>query len=198
MPKPLTNRQQEVYDYIESYIDDNNRPPTISDIKKTFGFKSPQSVVDHLHALEKKGHIKRLPNSRGIVLLNEKDHFPILGKVAAGAPLEVEELFDGNFHLEDYYKPEQTFVLSIQGDSMKDIGIYDGDKVMIIPKSSVNNGDIVVAVIDGEYTVKRFFRENNKILLKPENPTYEPIIIEDTTDDFRIIGEVVGVHRFIK
>jgi repressor LexA len=198
MPKPLTNRQQEIYDYIESYIDDNNRPPTISDIRKTFGFRSPQSVVDHLSALEKKGHIKRLPNSRGIVLLNEKPHFPMLGKVSAGVPLEVEEYFDGNFHLEDYYKPDQTFVLTVQGDSMKDIGIYDGDKVLVKQKNNVDNGEIVVAVIEGEYTVKRFIKTNNKIILKPENSSYEPISVGEDTDDFRIIGKVVGVHRFIK
>lgn len=198
MSRQITERQQEVLNFIEEYINNNNRPPTISDIKLNFGFKSPQSVVDHLNALEKKLYIKRLPNSRGIVLLNKRNHFPILGKVAAGLPLASEELYDGNFTLSDYYEPEQTFVLKVTGDSMIGAGIYDGDMVLIKPKASAETGDIVVAVLNREYTIKKLVKKQNKIILKPENPSYEPIVITKDIEDFRIIGKVVGVHRILK
>ena len=199
MPKPLTDRQKEIFDYIESYIDDDNRPPTIAEIKKTFGFRSPQSVVDHLNALQKKGYIKRLPNSRGIVILTEKRYFPILGRVAAGTPIPTDEDFDGTFSLEDYYEPESTFVLHIRGDSMKDVGICDGDMVLIKSCQEVRPGEICVAVLNGEYTVKRFLKENDNVVLRPENPKYKPIVItEKNADGFGIIGKVVGVHRILK
>ncbi len=214
MSKRLTDRQQEILDFIETYINSNNRPPTILEIKDTFEFKSPQSVVDHLSALQKKGYIKRIPNSRGIVPLKDKNYlsmmknhsynkkgknyFPILGKVAAGNPLETEECFDGNFLLEDYYEPDQTFVLKVKGESMRDIGIRDGDMVLVKTKNVVESGEIGVFVINGQYTVKRLVKENNMILLKPENPYFDTISVTEDTEDFRIIGKVVGVHRVIK
>lgn len=198
MSKKLTARQKEILTFLEDYIDENSRPPTITEIKKGFEFKSPQSVVDHLKALEKKGYIKKLPNSRGIVLLTEKRVFPILGKVAAGNPLATEECFDGNFNLEDYYEPEKTFVLQVEGESMKNAGIYDGDMVLIKPTQTANSGEIVVAFLDDEYTVKRVLKEKNKIVLKPENESYNTIEITEDIEDFRIIGKVVGVHRIIK
>lgn len=198
MPKPLTKRQREIFDFIETYIDENNRPPTIQDIKETFGFRSPQSVVDHLTALEKKGHIKRIPNSRGIVLLHEKKHFPILGEVAAGVPIASEECFDGNFSLEDYYKADQTFVLKVQGESMIEAGIHNGDMVLIEPTSTLESGQIGVFVLNNEYTVKRFSKEDTNIVLKPENTAFKPLIITEEIEDFRIIGKVVGVHRVIR
>ena len=198
MSKPLTKRQGEIFDFIETYIDENNRPPTIQDIKDTFGFRSPQSVVDHLTALEKKGHIKRIPNSRGIVLLHEKNHFPILGEVAAGVPIAAEECFDGNFSLEDYYKPDRTFVLKVQGESMIEAGIHNGDMVLIEPSNTLETGQIGVFVVDGEYTVKRFTKEKSTIVLKAENTTFKPLVITEEVEDFRIIGRVVGVHRVIR
>ncbi len=198
MAKLITERQQEIYDFVKLYIEDNGMPPTTMEIKDAFGFKSPQSVVDHLKALKKKGYVDRLHCSRGIVLT--KKRFPILGKISAGVPIDVEECFDGNFKLNHHYDPESTFVLNVEGDSMKDAGIYNGDMVFIKPCSDANSGEIVVAVIDGEYTVKRFISNKNTILLKPENESYEPIVIKDKNgyrEDFRIIGKVVGVHRVI-
>lgn len=197
MSKELTHRQSEILNYIADYIEDNNRPPTISDIKDFFGFKSPQSVVDHLKALEKKGKIERLPRSRGIVLLDSKNKFPILGEVAAGNPLASEECFDGVFNLEEFYEAENTFVLRVKGDSMIESGIYNGDLVFIKPVSNVENGEIVVAYINNEYTVKRFIREKNTVILKPENPNYKPIEVTEE-DEFMIIGRVVGIHRILK
>ena len=166
--RKITNRQKEVYNYIESYIDHENRPPTIMEIKGNFGLTSNQGVSDHLEALEKKGYIKRLKNSRGIVLLKHKLSFPILGQVSAGHFMDAEEYHEGNLRLEDMFDTENSFVIRVKGNSMINAGILDGDYVIVNHQNHVENNEIAIVMLDGEATVKRVLFENNKVILHPE------------------------------
>ncbi len=201
MSRELTPRQREIYDFIRDNITTNHLPPTIREIGEKFGMSSTNSVRDVLNALQRKGFIKRRAGiSRGIELTHshteEYRTIPLVGRIAAGAPITAIENIEDSFAVDKTFVPSgDIFALRVQGDSMKDAGIYDGDFVMVKKQSSADRGDIVVAVIGDEATVKRFYPEKGRVRLEPENPDYGPIIIEKKLPQFYIAGKVVGLMR---
>jgi repressor LexA len=196
----LTTRQTEVLEFIKSYIEETGYPPTRADIAKELGFKSANASEEHLKALARKGAIVMIPGtSRGIKLPeSENEGLPIIGRVAAGNPILAEE------HIEDYcelpasfFSPNADYLLQVCGDSMIECGIMDGDLLAVHRTQNVNNGDIVVARIEDEVTVKRFKRSRSKhlVTLLPENKDYSPIEVDLRHQDFEIEGLGVGVIR---
>lgn len=200
MMEKLTNRQQQIYDLIKSHIEDTGFPPTRVDIAKEFGFKSPNAAEEHLKALARKGYIEIIPGtSRGIRLINEgPSGLPIIGRVAAGNPILAEEHIEDYANIENnFFKPSADFLLSVVGDSMQDIGILDGDLLAVHRTQNANNGDIVVARIEDEVTVKRFQKTNKKhiVHLEPENADFSTIEVDLREQNFAIEGLSVGVLR---
>jgi repressor LexA len=198
--KKLTAKQREILDFIKGYIKDNNFPPTLEEIKENFSFSGPSAVITHLTALEKKGFIQRSRNiSRGINVLvpaDENKKIPVLGRVPAGIPIEEEENFQDYLNIDQQLTNKgQIFALRVKGESMKDAGILEGDYVIIEKKETAENGRIVVAVVNGEFTVKYFRMHKNFVELKPANPAFLPLKVKK---NFSIIGEVIGVYRKIK
>jgi len=197
----LTKRQQEIFSYIKRYSAKHGYPPTVRDIGKAIGLTSSSTVHAHLANLEKVGLLRRDPTKpRAIELLVDRAKrvvgpgggLPVVGQVAAGQPVLAEE------NIEDYVDvpsiaggDDGEYVLRVRGDSMKDAGILDGDHVVVRPQKTVKNGEIAVALLGEEATVKRFFREKDHIRLQPENATMEPII----STDVEVLGRVVGVCR---
>lgn len=198
--KGLTNRQQETLNYIKKFIDEHSYPPTIRELASSFNI-SVKGAYDHIKALEKKGRIKCDGNrSRTIEILDKKGEnepetvqIPILGKVAAGTPLFSEENLDGVLNMPAArFNNGKFFALHVSGDSMQDIGILDGDVAIFNQKNTAENGDIIVAMINDEaYTLKRFFKEKNRIKLKAENPVYPPIY----TQNVRVLGKLKCIVR---
>jgi repressor LexA len=196
----LTKRQQEIFDFIRSYSGQHGYPPTVRDIGKAIGLTSSSTVHAHLANLEKLGLLKRDPTKpRAIEVLVDKAKsliapagLPVVGQVAAGAPILAEE------NIEDYVElppiaggEEGEFILRIKGDSMKDAGILDGDHVTVRNQETAKNGEIVVALVGDEATVKRYFKEKDHIRLQPENDAHEPLL----TRDAKVVGKVVGLCR---
>ncbi len=198
--RPLTNRQQQIYDLIQEKISETGMPPTRAEIAKFFGFKSANAAEEHLKALAKKGYIEMLPGtSRGIRLveeLTEPEGLPLVGRVAAGEPIlaieHVEERYqmDGNL-----FHPPADYLLRVNGESMKDIGIFDGDLLAVHQTTEVNNGQVVVARVDEDVTVKRFKREGNVVYLHAENEAFSPIKVDLANQTFNIEGIAVGIIR---
>ncbi len=198
--KELTKRQEETLSYIKSFIDKHNYPPTIREMASSFNI-SVKGAYDHIKALEKKGRIKCDGNrSRTIEIIDRKNsheqetiQIPILGKVAAGKPLFAEENFDGMLKMPaSRLGTGQFFALHVSGDSMQDVGILDGDVAIFNHRNTAENGDIVVAMINDEaYTLKRFYREKNRIKLKAENPVYPPIY----TQNVKVLGKLKCIVR---
>jgi len=193
----LTARQQEIYDFICDRIDDRGFPPTIRDIGTAFEIKSPNGVMCHLKALEKKGFISREGKSaRAIRPTNRvtiKPGLPFKGLVAAGAPIAAEAQ-EERIDLHDLFAGPETFMLQVRGKSMIENHIDDGDYVVIRKRESAQNGERVVAVVDGEVTLKRFYRHRDRIELRPENDAMTSIVV-DPGRDVRIEGVLVGVVR---
>ena len=194
----LTPRQSEVLEFIKCYIDDTGYPPTRADIAKELGFRSANASEEHLKALAKKGAIEMIPGASRGIRLPVDEGLPIIGRVAAGEPILAEE------HVEDFceispnfFKPRADYLLMVRGDSMKDCGILDGDLLAVHRTVHVNNGDIVVARIGDDVTVKRLKRHRSKfhVSLLPENDDYEPIEIDLREEELVIEGLGVGVLR---
>jgi repressor LexA len=196
----LTKRQQEIFDYIKRYGAEHGYPPTVRDIGKAIGLTSSSTVHAHLANLEKVGLLRRDPTKpRALEILVDKakqvvtpSGLPVVGQVAAGSPTLAEE------NIEDYVPvpgiaggDEGEFVLRVKGDSMKDAGIFEGDHVVVRRQDAPANGEIVVALVDDEATVKRFFKEKDHVRLQPENDALEPIRVRDV----EVLGRVVGVCR---
>ncbi len=194
----LTARQQQVLDIVRQHIDDTGYPPTRADIARELGFKSANAAEEHLKALARKGAIEMIAGASRGIRLPESSGIPIVGRVAAGNPILAQE------HIEDYcdlpasfFKPRADYFLTVQGDSMIDVGIFDGDLLAVHSTPTAHNGDIVVARIDDEVTVKRLRRgrEKSRLQLLPENPDYEPIEVNLREQTFAIEGLSVGVLR---
>lgn len=198
----LTKRQQEIFDFIKRYGAKYGYPPTVREIGKAVGLASSSTVHAHLANLERVGLLKRNPTKpRALELLFDRakqavtpSGLPLVGQVAAGAPVLAEE------NIEEYVQvptiaggEEGEYVLRVSGDSMRDAGILDGDYVVVRPQQTAKNGDIVVALLGEEATVKRYFKERDHVRLQPENETMKPI----RTKDARVLGRVVGVFRKI-
>ncbi len=204
--KELTARQREILDFMQSFSAREGMPPTVREIGARFKV-TPRAAFDHLAALERKGMLERRSGvgrrSRSLVptARTTQDRarlVPILGRVAAGRPLFAEENQDGMLPIAADALPgrgEDLFALRVRGDSMIDAHIVDGDLVLVRRQDSARSGDIVVALLDGEATVKRFVPEGARIALKPQNPAMAPIVVSPGASEFRILGKVVGLLR---
>jgi repressor LexA len=200
MSEPLTEQQQRILDFIIKRIKEQGYPPSVRDIAHHIGVKSTNGVANHLKALEKKGYIKRESIiSRAIRLVNQTAgvEVPVVGHVTAGKPILAVENIEGALMLDvNVVASENSFLLKVEGMSMKDAGILDGDYVLVRQQQTAESGEIVVAMINSEATVKRFRRRGNLMFLEPENPQFDPILI--TRDmDFQIIGKVTAVLRIL-
>jgi repressor LexA len=197
MSKELTQRQEAVFRFIKEFASDKGYPPTIPEIQVKFDIKSPNGVNNHLKALIKKGYIRRdSSRARALDIIGRNDGLPIIGTVAAGAPILAEENFQGYLDIKNLYSDrDSVFVLSVKGESMINAGIFDGDYVIVRVQQVVEPGEIGVAIIDGEATVKRIYCDGNIIRLVPENDTMKPILVPMTDPSFRIGGKVVAVVR---
>ncbi|WP_408011675.1 transcriptional repressor LexA [Pseudalkalibacillus sp. A8] len=200
----LSRRQQDILNYIKFEVKHKGYPPSVREIGEAVGLASSSTVHGHLSRLEKKGLIRRDPTKpRAIEVItedmdttipkSESINIPVIGKVTAGQPITAIENIEEYFPLPDHMVgDDNVFALVVQGDSMIEAGIYDGDMVIVKQQSSANNGDIVVAMTEeDEATVKRFFKEKDFIRLQPENASLEPIILNSVT----ILGKVIGVYR---
>ena len=199
----LTKRQKEIFEFIKRYSDRHGYPPTVRDIGKAIGLTSSSTVHAHLSNLEKVGLLRRDPTKpRAIEVLVDKAKaalpgpvgLPVVGQVAAGQPVLADE------NIEEYVPvpeiaggDEGEFILKVRGDSMKDAGILADDHVIVRPQDTATDGDIVVALVGEEATVKRFFREEDHVRLQPENDAFEPI----RSREVRVLGRVVGVLRTV-
>ncbi|KLN47134.1 LexA repressor [Providencia rettgeri] len=199
--KALTARQQQVYDLVRDHISQTGMPPTRAEIAASLGFRSPNAAEEHLKALARKGVIEIVSGaSRGIRLLLEEEAedqgLPLIGRVAAGEPLLAQEHIESHYQVDpELFKPHADFLLRVNGMSMKDIGIMDGDLLAVHKTQNVHNGQVVVARIDDEVTVKRFKQQGNRVELIAENPEFEPIIVDLRQQSFTIEGLAVGVIR---
>ena len=199
MSKELTKIQQKILEFLVN-SKGKGFMPTLAEIAKEFGYKNRSTVQQHLQSIEKKGYIRRSSNlSRGIELLLEDKFFipkPVLGEVAAGNPLTIYPDSIDTIELPTIARmPRDSFLLRVKGESLKDAYIFSGDVVIVNPNLEPLNGKIVVAVLDDAAVVKRFYKKNGSIELHSENPEYEPIIIEKSYANFKLVGNVVGIYR---
>ena len=209
MGKELTPRQREILDFIREMIENKGFPPTIREIGERFKIASTNGVRAVLSALGKKGYIRRKPLvSRGIELAKKaKASFdyvresayvtvPLVGRIAAGLPTLAVENIEGSMAVDRSFLPGgDVFSLRVEGESMKDSGIVDGDYVLARVQSIAEKGDIVVAVIGEEATVKRYVPQKNRVKLEPANPAFRPIVVNQKSPEFRIAGKVIGLLR---
>src|SRR5262249_11891451 len=201
----LTDKQQAILDFINGYVKANGFPPSLREIGQHFGVY-PATVQDHISALERKGYLqKKRFQSRTLSVpassrqSSSEPGIPIVGRVAAGFPLLAQENIEDMIQLPKDWAPAGAFLLKVQGNSMEGAHILDGDYVLVHPQRTASNGEIIVALIGDEATVKRFYRSDDGVTLKPENSKYEPIEIERSeAASFSIIGKVMGVLRVMK
>jgi repressor LexA len=192
-------------DFIADTIREHDRSPTIREIGDEIGISSTNGVRYHLSVLEKLGYIRRRRGiSRGIEWLEhhvrgreqEASEIPLVGRVAAGSPILAVENIEGVLAVDEMFtRNERCFALRVSGDSMKEAGIHGGDIVIVSPQPSAKNGDIVVALLDDEATVKTYGSRKGKIILRAQNPEYEDIVLDKSSGDVRILGKVVGLMR---
>ena len=201
MKARLTPKQQAIYEFIQDRIVHRGQAPTIREIGSAFDISSTNGVRTHLTALIKKGYLKKQELvSRGIELVrnfaSEIGRVPLVGSVPAGLPIDAVENVEGEIAVDFSFLPQgESFSLRVMGESMKNAGILDGDVVVVKKQATADKGDIVVAIVNGEATVKRYFPHDGKIRLQPENDDFEPIIVDKRSGDFRIAGKVVGLLR---
>lgn len=199
--KALTARQQEVFDLIRDRITQTGMPPTRAEIAQQLGFRSPNAAEEHLKALARKGVIEIVSGaSRGLRLLLEEEEdyigLPLIGRVAAGEPLLAQQHIEGHYQVDpSLFKPHADFLLRVSGMSMRDIGIMDGDLLAVHKTQDVRNGQVVVARIEDEVTVKRLKKQGNTVELLPENREFSPIVVDLRDQNFTIEGLAVGVIR---
>lgn len=201
MEQTLTAKQEQILSCIKQSLKDKGYPPSVRELCVAVGLSSTSTVHSHLNSLEKKGYIRRDPSKpRTIEVLDEETQWmshhvnavPVIGKVTAGAPILAVENIEEYFPLpKQLARHDETFILNVKGTSMINAGIHDGDQIIVRKQDSAHNGDIVVALIDDEVTVKRFFKEKNRVRLQPENDLMEPIYCLDVC----ILGKVIGLIR---
>ncbi len=200
----ISDKQREILEYIKAEILNKGYPPAVREICEAVKLKSTSSVHSHLETLEKNGYISRDPTKpRAIEIVDENFNLtrremvnvPIVGRVAAGEPILAVENIENYFPIPAEFMPnEQTFILQVQGESMINAGILDGDYILVEQQTTANDGDMVVALVDDSATVKTFYKENGYYRLQPENDFMEPIIVSDVM----IMGKVIGTFRFFK
>lgn len=200
----ISAKQKEILDYLKSEIVNKGYPPAVREICEAVHLKSTSSVHSHLETLEKNGYIRRDPTKpRAIEIMDdgfnltrrEIVNIPIIGTVTAGQPILAVENFEGYFPMLSEFMPNQeTFMLKVKGDSMINVGIFNGDKILVEKQPTANNGDIVVALVDDSVTVKTFYKEKGYFRLQPENDAMDPIIVTD----LNILGKVIGLFRMFQ
>ncbi|TCL58537.1 repressor LexA [Kineothrix alysoides] len=200
----ITNKQKEILEYIKEIILTRGYPPAVREICEAVNLKSTSSVHSHLETLEKNGYIRRDPTKpRAIEICDdsfqmvrtEMVSLPIIGQVAAGQPILAEENIESYFPVPAELVPSgESFVLRVKGDSMINVGIYNGDQIFVNACNSASNGEMIVALVEDSATVKTFYKEDGHIRLQPENDFMDPIIV----DDCQILGKVFGVFRLMK
>ena len=192
----LTRRQAEILELLRTHLEETGFPPTRAEIAAHFGFSSPNAAEDHLRALERKGAIEILPGaSRGLRIL-QADGLPVVGRVAAGAPMLAEQHIDARYRIDSgLFKPRAHYLLRVRGLSMRDAGILDGDLLAVHRTRDARSGQIVVARLNDEVTVKRLKRRGNQVQLLPENPDFAPIEVDVRKDKLELEGIAVGVLR---
>jgi len=198
----ISDKQKEILEYMKQEILNKGYPPTVRDICEAVKLKSTSSVHSHLETLEKNGYIRRDPTKpRAIEIIDdnfnltrrEMTNVPMVGRVAAGEPILAVENIESYFPIPTEYMPNaESFMLKVKGESMINVGIFDGDQILVEKCSTARNGDMVVALVDDSATVKTFYKEGDHIRLQPENDNMDPIIV----DDCEIMGKVFGVFRF--
>lgn len=202
--KPLTPRQQEVFDLIKSKIEETGMPPTRAEIARELGFRSANAAEEHLKALARKQVIEIVPGaSRGIRILlgaandeAQEAGLPLIGRVAAGEPILAQEHVETHYQVDPgMFRPQADFLLRVQGESMKNIGIMDGDLLAVHKTQDVRNGQIVVARVEEDVTVKRLERNGAQVLLHAENEAFSPIEVDLTCQELTIEGIAVGIIR---
>jgi repressor LexA len=203
MKDKLTAKQEQVLNFIKQHLMAKSYPPTVREICEAVGLKSTSSVHAHLETLEKKGYIRKdQDKTRAIEIIDDDFSFnplsremvniPMVGTVAAGVPLLAEQNITEYFPVPaDMLPNAETFMLRVKGDSMVNMGIYEGDQLIIKRQNTASNGDVVVALVDDSATVKRFYKENGHYRLQPENDFMEPIIVEECS----VLGKVIGLIR---
>lgn len=217
--KALTKRQSQVLELIKSHIQKTGMPPTRAEIAKQLGFRSANAAEEHLKALARKGVIEMVPGaSRGIRLVatetpepaaaevesslqvvaaaNDETGLPLIGQVAAGAPILAQQHIESHYSIDpSLFHPRADFLLRVQGESMREIGIMDGDLLAVHKTQDVHNGQVVVARVGDDVTVKRFERQTNQVLLHPENHDYQTIVVDPSCEELAIEGLAVGIIR---
>lgn len=192
----LTRRQAEILELLRTHLRETGFPPTRAEIAAHFGFSSPNAAEEHLRALERKGAIEILPGaSRGLRLL-EPEGLPVVGRVAAGAPILAEQHIDGHYRVDPgVFRPQAHYFLRVRGSSMRDAGILEGDLLAVHRSAEARTGQVVVARVNDEVTVKRLRRRGSQIQLLPENPEFDPIEVDPRRDQLVIEGIGVGIVR---
>lgn len=201
MGKELTKKQKELFDFLKDYFTERGFPPTLREIASHFGLRGPRGPQKTLHILERKGFIRKMPgSSRAIeilgVSLNQTFSIPIVGRVKAGEPVLALENIEGYISLDkNLVSSGDVFLLRVEGDSMIEAHIQEGDFALVKPQSNAENGEIVVALIEDEATIKRIFQKRDLVHLEPAHPTMEPIVVKKGEKKVSIVGKVVGIFR---
>jgi len=204
MENELTERQKEVFEFLKDFLREKGFPPTLREIASHFGLRGPKAPQKTLNILERKGYIRKVPGgSRAIEILSYPQFsltqilpIPIIGRVKAGEPILAIENIEGYINLDrSLVSSEDVFLLRVQGDSMIDAHIQDGDFALVKPQPNAENGEIVVALIEDEATIKRIFKKRDLIRLEPANPKMEAIVVKKGEKKVTIVGKVVGIFR---
>lgn len=194
--RQLTQRQQQVLELIQELMAESGLPPTRTEIACRLGFKSGNAAEDHLRALARKGMIKLLPGAARGIRLTDPPGLPVVGRVAAGSPLLAQEHIEAHYRLDPHlFNPRPHFLLRVRGMSMRDAGILDGDLLAVHRSPEVHNGQIVVARLGEEVTVKRYRLKGSQVWLVPDNPDFQPIVVDSASPGLMLEGVVVGVIR---
>jgi repressor LexA len=192
----LTQRQRQILELVQDVIDATGMPPTRAEIARKLGFKSANASEDHLRALARKGMIELLPGAARGIRLTDPPGLPVVGRVAAGSPILAQEHVEGRYRLDpSLFHPKPHYLLRVRGMSMRDAGILDGDLLAVHRTPDVYNGQIVVARLGDEVTVKRYRLKGSQVWLMPENPDFQPIILDASSASLMLEGVVVGVIR---
>jgi repressor LexA len=202
MPAELTERQKSIFCFLKDFVKKKGYPPTVREIAGHFKMAGPKGAKKHLDRLAAKGYIKKLPGcSRAIEILTDSPltparMIPIVGRVQAGSPVLAEEQIEGHLAVDEaLIPPKEAFLLRVTGDSMVQAGILEGDYVLVRQQSTAENGEIVVALLGEEATVKRFYRDKDLIRLEPANDQFKPLVITQASGEVRILGKVVSLIR---
>ncbi len=201
MRKELTTKQRKLFEFLKDYFTEKGFPPTLREIASHFGLRGPRGPQKTLHILERKGFIRKKPgSSRAIEILglsfNQTFSIPIVGRVKAGEPVLALENIEGYISLDkSLVSSGDVFLLRVEGDSMIEAHIQEGDFALVKPQSNAENGEIVVALIEDEATIKRIFQKRDLIRLEPAHPTMEPIVVKKGEKQVTIVGKVIGIFR---